>query len=380
MSGIEILRYRPELKEELVEFRRVNYETGFPESRHYLEWKYEHNPYIREPLFYLARAEGRIVGMRGAYGTCWEHGRAGETVVLPCADDFAVAPAYRNSGMVTLIMREMLADLARRGYDYVINTSGGRITVMSSLASGWKSAMAVEPMVRRSAGEQVRHEVRKRARKTRVIWRLARSSSANLISSPEPFRRVDRMPPVAAEEGGARVTATQDPRIDDMAKLVARLPYQGRIRHVRDETYLKWRYQSPIRQYRFFYYERQGVLEGYLVLARYVECQLPTLPFHVVDWEGTSEFVREELLRCATDVARIPELGAWAGGLSQADRLTLAHLGFLPTDLELQKRGMPCILVKNLRGDARPDAWLLGERSVLAPQRWDMRLVYSMHG
>jgi GNAT superfamily N-acetyltransferase len=379
MSGVEIVHYDPSLREDLIEFRRVSYETGFPESRDYLEWKYDHNPYFPGPIFYIARDQGRIVGMRGMYGTKWEFGSSRETVVLPCADDFAVDPAHRNTGVVTLIMREALADLARRGFDYVINTSGGRITVMSSLVAGWKSAAAVEPMVRRSPTEQIRHEFRTRSRGVPVVWRLARRSGASIVSSPEPFRRVDRMARRAAREPGAFITAEKTPRVEQMAALIERLPYDGRIRHVRDATYLAWRYRNPIRQYRFFYYERGGTLEGYLVLARHVECQLPTLPFHVVDWEGTSDAIRSDLLHCAADVANISELGTWAVSLSDTDRAHLAHAGFEPTDLNMRRRGMPCIIVKNLRG-ASPTSWTLGDGSLLDANRWDLRLIYTMHG
>ncbi|HEX6790792.1 MAG TPA: GNAT family N-acetyltransferase [Candidatus Krumholzibacteria bacterium] len=376
--SVEVIRYDPSLKEELVDFRRVTYETGFPESRDYLDWKYEQNPYIGETLFYIARAGGRIIGMRGMYGTKWECGRERDAVVLPCADDFVVDPEHRNSGVVTLIMRDALADLARRGYDYVLNTSGGRITVMSSLAAGWRSAGAVEPMVRRSTPERARQVVRARVRRVPGLWRLARSKSANLISSPEPFRRVDAMGRVATPTGGSIVAETM-PRVAAMALLVERLPYDGRIRHVRDAEYLAWRYRNPIRQYRFFYYEHEGRVDGYLVLARYIECQLPTLPFHIVDWEGASDSIRAELLQCATRVARIAELGTWAAGLSEADRAHLARAGFEPADMEMRKRGMPCILVKSLRG-AAPESWSLHGTRLLDPARWDPRLVYTMHG
>ncbi len=379
MTGVEVVAYDPSLNEELVEFRRASYDTGFPESRDYLAWKYVENPYISGPLFYIARAKGNIVGMRGMYGTCWEYGNRREAAVLPCADDFAIAPEHRNTGLATLIMREALADLERRGYEYVINTSGGRITAMSSLAAGWRSAGAVEPLVRRSRSERMRARIRTRVRVTRVIWRLARRSGANLISSPEPFRRIDGMTRVATNEPNASIVAERTPRIEEMAALVRRLPYDGRIRQVRDVTFLAWRYQNPIRQYRFFYYEREGRLEGYLVLARHIECQLPTLPFHLVDWEGSSEMVRSELLQCATSIANIPELGAWAVGFSQGDRALLAHAGFEPTDLDMRKRGMPCILVKSLRNDP-PESWTLGGASILDSTRWDPRLIYTMHG
>jgi GNAT superfamily N-acetyltransferase len=379
MNGVEILHFDPALKEELIEFRRHTYEADFPESRDYLEWKYELNPYIKGPIYYIARAEGRIVGMRGIFGTRWEFRPGHQSVVLPCADDFAISPAYRNRGVAGMIMREAQADLARRGFIYAINTSGGRITAMASLAAGWRSATPLEPLIRRSTEEQIRHQVRTRVRKVRGLWRLVRQAGANITSSEEPFRRIDQMGRAAVRESNDSIVAEASPRVDAMANLIARLPYDGRIRHVRNAQYLTWRYRSPIRQYRFFYYERDGRVEGYLVLSRSVECQLPTLPFNVVDWEGADEAIRAELLQCAVRVARISELGTWAVSRSVRDRALLEGAGFIPTDIEQRARGLPCVLVKDLRTHPQLD-WTFDGESILSPARWDMRLVYSMHG
>ncbi|HET6348719.1 MAG TPA: GNAT family N-acetyltransferase [Candidatus Krumholzibacteria bacterium] len=375
MSDIEIIRYQPSLHEDLVEFRRRTYESGFPESRAYLEWKYDLNPFIPEPLFYIARDRGRIVGMRGAYGTRWEFGTAGETVVLPCADDFAVAPEYRSRGVAALIMREALSDLAARGHDFVVNTSGGRLTVLSSLAQGWRSAAAMESLVRLSPVAGARNVMSSRLRGVRGLWRVARIHSNTAISSAAPFARLDRMKRMTV--AGGTIVAERLVRADAMAELVARLPYDGRLRQIRDATYLAWRYRNPIREYRFLYFEREGRLDGYLALARWVEFQRPTLPFHIVDWEGVDETVRRELLLCALRVARISELGTWG---ASRDMDMLHGAGFVIADPEQRARGLPCVLLKKLRGDTAPEAWTLGGASLLAPQRWDMRLLYSMHG
>ena len=380
MNGVEIVPFDPSLKDELVEFRRRSYETGFPESRDYLEWKYEQNPYIPVPIYYIARAGGRIVGMRGVYGTCWEHDRAANATVLPAADDWAVDPEYRNRGVASAIMREATEDLTKRGYPYALNTSGGRITIVASLAAGWRSATALEPVVRRSRAENIRSVVRARLRGKRGAWRFVRSNSANIRSSEEPFRRMDQMDAVRGRLPGSMIVADKIPRIEAMAALIARMPYDGRIRHVRGTRYLTWRYKNPTRQHRFLYHERDGQLDGYLVLARWPECQLPTLPFHIVDWEGTDDVVRADLLRCAVNTSQIAELGMWTAGLSHESRAVLEEAGFVKTDLDQRERGMPCILVKQLGRETPITTWSLGDGSILDAKRWDMRMIYTMRG
>jgi len=380
MMDVEIVPFHPSLKDELVEFRRRTYETGFPESRDYLEWKYEQNPYIPGPIYYIARVGGRIVGMRGIYGTCWEHDRALQATVLPSADDWAVDPEYRNRGVASEIMRAATEDLARRGYPYALITSGGRITIVASLAAGWRSATTLEPVVRRSRNEKMRNRVRTRLRGVRGAWRFIRSNSANVRSSEEPFRRVDQMDAMRGRLPGSMIVAESKPRIEAMAEFIARLPYDGRIRHVRGTRYLTWRYKNPIRTHRFFYHERDGKLDGYLVLARWQECQLPTLPFHIVDWEGADDLVRADLLRCAIETAQISELGMWTAGLSDASRAALDEAGFVKTDLEQRERGMPCILVKQLGRETPITTWTFGDGNILNAKRWDMRMIYTMRG
>jgi GNAT superfamily N-acetyltransferase len=379
MGNYEIIPYQPALKDEVVELRRHSYETEFAESGAYLEWKYERNPYIAEPIFHLARAGGKIIGMRGLYGTRWEFGDKRESTIIPCADDFAVVPEHRNTGIMTRLLQMTADDLWRRGYSYVMNSSGGPVTVFSSLVAGWKSVGAMEPVVRRSAVEAIRHHARERLRRRRFIWRLVRRSDIIVAGSEGPFRRLDRTGPVAVPGTDASIVVEAGPRPEQMAALIDRLPYDGRIRHVRDAAFFAWRYANPIRQHRFLFYQCDGRLEGYLALARYASARLPILTFHLVDWEGSPQ-VKEALLRCAVRAGGFPELGAWTATLSAEDRAMLARAGFVPTELSARARGLPCVLLKKLGPPAAPQTWKLGAENALDLSRWDMRLIYSMHG
>src|SRR5215831_5149523 len=138
MRDFEIVPYSPDLMEPMIALYSEVFARTPKVCRDYLEWKYWRNPYLDEPLLFFARdARGSIVGMRGFYGTCWEI--AGRRVVIPCADDFAITASERNNGLMTIIMRAALDALARRGFVYTLNASGGQLTVLQSLAMGWKS-------------------------------------------------------------------------------------------------------------------------------------------------------------------------------------------------------------------------------------------------
>ena len=152
MSGAgphyEIVPYRPELVSEVSRLQQHLWRGGARGNRAYLEWKYTRNPYMPRPLVYLALHEGRVVGMRGMYGSCWEAGPAALRQVVPCADDLVIHPAHRNRGLIGQIMRAVLADAEDRGYPVAVSLSAGATTIASSLADGWRAAGPVREMSR----------------------------------------------------------------------------------------------------------------------------------------------------------------------------------------------------------------------------------------
>jgi hypothetical protein len=164
-----------------------------------------------------------------------------------------------------------------------------------------------------------------------------------------------------------------------MAELSGRVADPAQIRHVRDAALLAWRYRNPIREYRFFYYERRGALEGYLALGRYPSYRPPMHPFHIADLEASSPQVRAELLESALAWGRFPDLLAWTGTERAENRALLARHGFIPTDLRLRARGLPCVLLRRL-GAPSDSEWTLGTTRALDAGHWDIRLIDSMHG
>lgn len=375
MSRFEVVLFRPEFREAVVHLRRHSYENEFPEAHEYLEWKYIQNPWIHEHLLYVSLDEnGTVCGMRGAYGTAWRtpHG----TVVIPCADDLTIVNEHRNSGLLTTLLRAMLDDITRRGYPFLINTSAGRVTTLQSLAMGWKSVGAMEPVAFRGWRARLRNESRTHLRGRRLVWRLAPRDEGQRPSDPRPFERLDRAGG-ATTRGGLFITVEKEPRVQAMADLAARSPHDGRIRHVRDTDFFGWRFRNPSREHRFLFAEREGRLEGWMALSRRVLNAAPFIPYHFVDWETGEAAILAELLRCALAWGRFDELGAWSGTMCAEDRALLESAGFRPDAPHLRARGLPCVLLKKLGPDGN---WTLGGLPAPDPKQWDIRMVDSMRG
>lgn len=364
MPDHEILEYRPEFQEATVALYSEAFGLTLNEGRRYLDWKYQRNPYLSDPLIVVARSQGgAVVGMRGFYGTCWEVG--GERVVLPCADDFAITDRERDKGLMTRIMRTALECLMRRGYPVVLNASGGRMTVLQSVAMGWTSLGAMQPVARLSWPERARRKIDRAVAGRRFLWRLSRQVDGR---QRDPLACLDERGQSGAGHG--RVVLESLPRPEAMAQLAGGLHGDGRARHVRDPDFYRWRYGNPTREYRFLILQREGIMEGYLAIAK---CRRSRLPIYIVDIEATTDEASGVLLESALTWGRFPAVGAWSASFPPRVRLHLTRLGFVPTDSDLRSRGMPCVLYKMLGNDAD----LL---RALTTAEWDIRLIDSMHG
>ncbi len=335
----------------------------------YLEWKYLRNPYIGEPLLYLAFDGESLIGMRGVFGSRWETG--GGCFTLPYADDLVIAPSHRGRWVHQRIMAAALQDLADRGYRHIVNLSASRATAVGSLKMRWRSCGGMRPMRRRTRRKTLVDRLEHRLRNLAFVWRWADRAPA--LGLPPEQVLFERLGQRLAGAQVAGLVVERQPRAAAMAELVRQLPYDGRIRHLRDETYIDWRYANPLREYLFLYAGGRETLDGYLVLQRSLGIDHGRVS--IVDWEARDERVRDELF-AAVIAGGFPELYAWARAGSPAAAQLLANSGFEPASAEYEKT----ILVRPVRDADLKAPCLLGGRHLDKGDDWDLRMIYSLAG
>lgn len=363
-----IAPYAPEHLPQVCELARHLWSDDARRNAAYLEWKYLRSPYTTEPLLYLAFDGDALVGMRGVSNSRWQIGDA--TYTLPYADDLVVDPAWRGRWLHQRIMAFAFADLARRGHRHVINLSASRATALGSIKMRWRSCGGVGPVRRRSARKATLDRLGQRMKGLPLLWRWGDPlSSAGL---PDEAALFDAMARGEANDLGDGVSVATRPRAADMAGLVRRLPYDGRIRHLRDEAYLGWRYASPICSYLFFH-AGGARLDGYLVLQRSLG------PGHgrvsIVDWEAGDEETRSKLLAAAIG-GGFPELYAWRAACPPEAAQLLDREGFVPATDDYEKT----ILVRAVDDAELKELLVLGGRRLDDAKEWDLRMIYSMSG
>lgn len=356
----EVVPYTPELEPELLRLQTHLWSNDLVGNAAYFKWKYAENPYLREPLIRIALRDGRAVAMRGLFGALWEAGGAAAQL-LPYADDFVVAPADRNSGIARRVLQESLGDAARCGFPYAVSLSAGTITFVASLAAGWRSPGSYQSV--------------RRDRSTLPRWRRWISPERPSHPAADPFDAVDRHTVVGA------VSVARSARPADMADLIGRLAWDGRIRHVRDARYFAWRFRNPLHEYRFLYWD-DGALQGYLVLQRYLAEGADRQRINIVDWEAIDERVRARLLSVALSRGAFARVHTWTVGATAPVRRLLRRHGFVAADdpaggIRTRSSGL---LVRQLVPGRDAGRWLFGERDMLDVGDWDLRPLYSMAG
>ncbi len=368
-----MVAYRAEHAPLVAELQRHLWSPDPALNTAYLEWKHHQNPYIREPLIYLAFADEQLVGMRGVFGTQWQVGVPTESFTLPYTDDLVIEPSFRQRGVHHQIMRFAFDDLERRGYRYVINLSAGRVTQRTSVLMRWRNAGATVH-VQRPAMRTVMRTLAQRASNVPGVARLL--ETLHSMRGPVGDRLFDRFDERSARRTRQRrskdtaIFAESNPIPDEMESLVNRLPTDGRFRHVRDSAYFAWRFRNPMRSYRFLFAGGDRV-EGYLVLQRSLEGGDRV---SIVDWEAERESVLEALLTAALEDGQFAALSTWRLGASPAAARVLDRSGFKPVGTGR------CILVRAVRDADLDDRWTMAGRPLDDASQWDLRMIYSMEG
>jgi acyl carrier protein/GNAT superfamily N-acetyltransferase len=373
-SGYRIVKYEPNHKHALAELIKGLWSSDVDLNMRYFAWKYENNPYTDKIHVYFAFHNDELIGMRGFYPSLWEAGLPGRRFPVLVADDLLVRDDHRNRGVVTRIMRAAYEDLRESGPRFLFNLSGGTLTVLGSLTMGWRSIGMLRPM----GVSSLRGRLRKKLGSVPYFWRYANSPILKEPAENSPFARLDEARSRLSESGstGSGVVVTDRPRPKAMAALVERIPYDGRIRHVRDEPYFDWRFRNPRHDYRFLF-AGDEVLDGYLVLKRLVG---KNGRVNIVDLEAINDRVQKTLLRETVITGAFVNLVSWTATTSDKLLNQLRTLGFAPVDEELTTLGCPCFLVRPTDDKYLDDQWLLGKTPLLDLRNWDIRMLYSMAG
>lgn len=350
-ASYECVRYEPGHRDLVLDLQSHHWGPERDLNDRLFAWKYEQNPWRRDPLVYLVFHGSQLVAMRGFYGSRWEAGAPREEFEIPSAADLVILESHRDRGIYTQLMQRALADIAREPSPFLFNLSAGPAARLGAITMGWREIGPI-PVVR---------------------WSSPRRSGTGTPS--DPFATIDGLLSRGGQDVRESVWLAAHAQAEAMASLVRHRPYDGRIRHVRDTAYFAWCFRHPRRRFRFLFHRGQGDIDGYLVLAVSLHHDSPV---KIVDCEGSPEVVTA-LLSAAVQDCGLQRVVAWRPTIAQASAADLNRLGFV--ELPVKSVAEPyttVLMMPNARPATAP--WTLAGRDVVDPRHWDLRQAFGDGG
>ena len=369
-----MISYRPELRTQVVRVQKDLWGENLELNAAYLEWKHLRNPYLSEPLIYLAMYGDHVVGMRSFVGSKWQFGFSRQSAVLLLESDAVVAPEHRNQGLVSLIMEKALKDLAEKGYSYTLSMGTRPVVLGSNMKLGWRTIGSLDPLGRTGAQPESLSGTYAAPGKFALIKTVYRELSAGeRRSQPSQFELLDGVRDRCNGKLDDHISMGKNLRIVDVVRLKNKIDCDHRIRHVQDEVYYEWRLQNPRSTYRFLFWD-DSELEGYLILQSMTFNQDGTV--NLVDWCAISDEILGELLEAAIPLMSGQMLALWGGTLTRKERRIFEAANFKPQPQEVMH--YPWLAAtRPVRDEMLADEWLLGEMPMLDMTNWDFRMLHS---
>jgi hypothetical protein len=376
MGNYKLQMYIPDLRKQVCAFQKRVYHSFTWRHAAYLDWKHIRNPYLEEPLIYVALHDGQVVGMRALFGTCWEAGGSKGKIVLPSASDAGIEPEHRDSGLFEDLTSYVMDDLGKRDYSHVLNLSPTPSNyVVSVMTMGWRPMGSAGKMIREgnSMGSAVARAPCSSS-KTMEAVREARINASRKIKKVlqvNGFVNLDRN----VRSGKSPLSISRKPRPQSMAELVQQIGGDGRLRHVRDPAYFSWRFGNPRFCYRFLFWGGNNP-DGYMV----VQNKVGHSHVNIVDWEARTPQIRSDLLEAAIKLGQFRTMGTWGATLPGSAIEALQKAGFTYANATAgSSNGHEGRLMLKPLGPDVENSCILG-RHPLEQDNWDLRMIYSDGG
>ncbi len=337
----------------------------------FLDWKYLRNPFLEQPLIYLALSGSRVVGMRAVFGTCWETGIDSQNVVLPVFSDTGLVPEHRDRGLYRELSDYAVEDLRSRGFSHVLSfTPNANNYVVSVMTMGWRPLGSQESMTR---GAPAPASADGNAPTPTLLKKMRAGTREAGINAGRRLKAVLCTNAFAALEkkvlcSNSPLTVSRKPRPQAMANLEPEAGGDKRLRHVRDNAYFSWRFGNPRFRYRFVFWGDKDP-GGYMILQNTPGRR----QVNIVDWEGRDAQIRTKMLEAVIRLGQFRTMSTWGATLSESRIEALERNGFSNT-------GASCghaerFMIKPLMPESA-DARILG-CNPLQQKNWSLRMIYS---
>lgn len=346
----EFRRYCPEFKGQIAALRAGAFGGDQAFNIEYFEWKYEQNPYLAKPHFYIALFDGKVVAIRGYYGSRWQAGQSSYSWIIPTSCELAVEPDHRRRGLAYRIHVYAAEDVAARGYQCLMNLSANPASRRLQTRSHFQR-VAIYKDYQKGAPSQI-----------------GVSNSLPPQSEHAIFQEFD----LWAQQTSGPIYGASEPRYVEMSELVSRYEEDSRIHLVRDEAFYRWRLDNPACHYRFLYHQDGDALQGFIILHRNEFGGCTT----VIDWATSAPSVLSKLLAAALE-SNIDWLKITSTYFSKEEIQLLQSLSFDPVTVPDKGSNMAPGMLLHVAPGQQPEQPVFSDLEMLEAISWNIRMIAS---
>ena len=286
-SGYEITLYRHELLEQVVSLLHSYHLGGDRDiNLSYFKWRYYDNPYAESPLGIVALHENNVVGFRGYLATKWHIPNRNYQLIILIPGDTCVHPDHRRKGL-SVSMGNMAMNNFASDYQVLLNTSASKNSVPGYLRMGFIPIADKTFLHKYNLFDLLKKRYHRTTKK-----------AAGLSSVRIRFGEFDDI----------SVAANARPEI--MSAVIAKRHETGhRITLFQDEQFFRWRFNNRKNRYVFYYFQKDNVITGYVVMLVFDESQSGYIvDFAEIQMGALNSIVRYILNKDHFDIIAVPNV------------------------------------------------------------------------
>jgi hypothetical protein len=240
-AGYEIKLYHPEYLHQVIKVLSYLWGENNKQNLSYFQWKYHDNPYTDDPLGVVCLYEGDVIGFRGYFATKWHIQDKHNDLYVLCPGDTCVHPDHRLKKL-SLIMGNRAMQEYEDKYKLFLNFSSTKRSVRGYLKMGFL------PLIDKAY-----------INRDNILLIMSYIMSVNknveLHEGKITFGEFDE------------IVVTDSPKPYEMAAIVDRNEYTlNKITLSQDEKFFNWRYGNCTGKYIFYFYRRDNIITGYVVI------------------------------------------------------------------------------------------------------------------
>ena len=326
-SPYSVVPLTPEHYEDVFALQRDLWRGDEAANRAYFHWKYDEGPAAEESVLTAVLHHDRLVGMRASVGFRWEGGSSRQRFIATNAADLLIAREHRGHELFPALSRASTEALLERGHAYSFGWSSGPRPLALASRLGWSEAgsLAEWSCVPATAMRRVSFSMSQLPLLGRFLGGPPPYEFEKPTNERDPASRLATLSHPRLRTRDGVLTLGVQARPADMADLIERLPYDGRIRPVRDDCWFAWRFDDPFACNRFIYCD-DGGLQGYAVLQ--ARRNRPRDHITVIDIEAASPQIWRRLIQFAIRCVSVDRLKIWTASFEDSERETLRKAGF----------------------------------------------------